>query len=319
MSSSFHQHQTLSLPAPSNVSVGQLESDRVLIDALPYIDKEYEQPGVRDAALALIEEECRRYRPTKNYLDYLPLEVAAFETAIMRAEFERLSARQPMEMLSMKRYELPTPAAGQKNDITAWNDSVENSLAQLEHMSTRIENLELLEKFGANGWKSHNELLSKMVESAQKHLSNLRREIQETNWQRKSDQMSISVKLQSANDEWNDLVHKNFDIEAACLKLQQEIRILEDEYLQLSAFTSNFSLQNVENVRKRKVLEMHNEQQHTADASRDENADFRSNRGTMFNGSNDYGLRNSADSNGQNSDDENKPPNEKVTKADEES
>ena len=72
MASNLHQHQSLSLPAPNNVAIGQLDSDRSLIDALPYIDKEYEQPGVRDAALALIEEECRRYRPTKNYLDYLP-------------------------------------------------------------------------------------------------------------------------------------------------------------------------------------------------------------------------------------------------------
>ena len=234
----------------------------------------------------------------------------------MRAEFERLAARQPMEMLSMKRYELPTPAAGQKNDITAWNDSVENSLAQLEHMSTRIENLELLEKYGANGWKTHNELLSKMVETAQKHLSNLRREIQETNWQRKSDQMSISVKLQSANDEWNDLVHKNFDIEAACLKLQQEIRVLEDEYSQLGALPSNFSLQNAENVRKRKVLETHNEQQPTANGTLDDEGDseMRSNRETMFNGASESAI---GTSNGPNSDDENKPPEEKVTKMDE--
>ena len=57
--------------------------------------------------------------------------------------------------------------------------------------------------------------------------------------------MSISVKLQSANDEWNALVHKNFDIEAACLKLQQEIRVLEDEYSQLSALPQNSSSQNV--------------------------------------------------------------------------
>ena len=60
-----NSHQ-LSLPAPANSIIGQLDSDRNLIDALPYIDKEYEQPGVRDAALALIEEECRRYRLVAN-------------------------------------------------------------------------------------------------------------------------------------------------------------------------------------------------------------------------------------------------------------
>ena len=77
------------------------------------------------AALALVEEETRRYRPTKNYLEHLPpVDVAAFETEIMKTEFERLSHRQPMEMLNMKRYELPQPPAGKMNDLTAWKDSV---------------------------------------------------------------------------------------------------------------------------------------------------------------------------------------------------
>ena len=77
------------------------------------------------AALALVEEETRRYRPTKNYLEHLPpADVAHFETEIMKTEFERLSHRQPMEMLNMKRYELPQPPAGKLNDLTAWKESV---------------------------------------------------------------------------------------------------------------------------------------------------------------------------------------------------
>ena len=56
-------------------------------------------------ALALVEEETRRYRPTKNYLEHLPpLNLAAFETPMLRTELDRVSSRQPMETLSMKRY-----------------------------------------------------------------------------------------------------------------------------------------------------------------------------------------------------------------------
>ena len=47
-------------------------SSQVIVDALPYIDQGYDEPGVREAALALVEEETRSYRPTKNYLDHLP-------------------------------------------------------------------------------------------------------------------------------------------------------------------------------------------------------------------------------------------------------
>ncbi len=55
------------------------------------------------------------------------------------------------------RYELPAPSSGQKNDITAWQDCVNNSMAQLEHQAVRIENLELMAQYGANAWKVSNE------------------------------------------------------------------------------------------------------------------------------------------------------------------
>lgn len=55
------------------------------------------------------------------------------------------------------RYELPAPSSGQKNDITAWQECVNNSMAQLEHQAVRIENLELMSQHGCNAWKVYNE------------------------------------------------------------------------------------------------------------------------------------------------------------------
>ena len=52
-----------------NEKGGEITSNAVVGDALPYIDLGYDEPGVREAALALVEEETRRYRPTKNYLE----------------------------------------------------------------------------------------------------------------------------------------------------------------------------------------------------------------------------------------------------------
>jgi len=195
----------------------------VTVDALPYVDTGYDEPGIREAALALVEEETRRYRPTKNYLEHLPpVDVAAFETEIMKTEFERLSHRQPMEMLNMKRYELPQPPAGKMNDLTAWKDSVENSIAQLEHQASRISNLELLSEFGAAAWKAHNETLSHMIELQQKQLAETRRKIQEINWQRKRDQTSAGEKLKALEDGWVGLVSKNYEIEIACAELEKQ-------------------------------------------------------------------------------------------------
>ena len=70
-------------------------STDVIVDALPYIDHGYDEPGVREAALAMVEEETRRYRPTKNYLDHLPaLNLTSFETELMKTEFKRMQERE---------------------------------------------------------------------------------------------------------------------------------------------------------------------------------------------------------------------------------
>ncbi|XP_067863392.1 pre-mRNA-splicing factor SPF27 [Heptranchias perlo] len=202
----------------------------VVVDALPYFDQGYDAPGVREAAAALVEEETRRYRPTKNYLSYLPTpDYSAFETEIMRNEFERLAARQPMELLSMKRYELPAPSSGQKNDITAWQESVNNSMAQLEHQAVRIENLELMSQHGSNAWKVYNDNLVQMIEHAQKELQRLRKQIQDLNWLRKNDQLAAGSKLREMESNWVALVSKNYEIERAIVQLESEINKMKQQ------------------------------------------------------------------------------------------
>lgn len=207
-----------------------MATDQVVVDALPYFDQGYDEPGVREAALALVEEETRRYRPTKNYLDYLPpAKYDTFETEILKTEFERLQARLPMEMLSMRRYELPAPSAGRMNDISAWTECVENSMAQLQHQALRIENLELMSQYGSDGWKSYNSTLSQMLEAAQKQLTDLRKQIQEINWQRKTEQGEAGSKLKQLEENWVGLVSKNYEIERACVELEADIQQFEQQ------------------------------------------------------------------------------------------
>jgi len=196
----------------------------VTVDALPYFDKGYEESGVRDAAIAMVEEETRRYRPTRNYLHYLPSpDLNAFETEVMKNEFERLSARQPMELLSMRRYELPTPPSGQRNDITAWEECVKNSQAQLQHQQVRIENLLLMMDHGCNAWKAYNDQVVSMLQDAQKKIQDIKKKVQEVNWERKTKQIQAGEKLHDLEANWVNLVSKNYEIEEAILKMKMKL------------------------------------------------------------------------------------------------
>lgn len=201
-----------------------------MVDALPYFDQGYDEEGVREAAFALVEEETRRYRPTKNYLEYLPpARYDAFETEIMKTEVERMKSRLPMDMLSMKRYELPQPTTGRMNDVTAWQEAVDNSEAQLQHQALRITNLDLMLKYAPDSWKMGNNVIQKMFHTAQKQMGDIKKQVQEINWNRKREQTAAGGKLKQLEESWVGLVSKNYEIERACMELEREAQDLENQ------------------------------------------------------------------------------------------
>ncbi|KAH8276875.1 pre-mRNA-splicing factor SPF27 [Drosophila bipectinata] len=207
----------------------------VIVDALPYIDHGYDDVGVRESALAMVEEECRRYRPTKNYLDHLPLPASSpFETPLMINEFERIQNRLPMETLSMKRYELPPPPSGKLSEVSAWQESIENSMAQLEHQWVRSLNLELMLDYGTEAWKSYLEVFTAMQAKAQLHLQQLKKDIQDVNWQRKQAQTQAGERLRSLEAHWVLLVSKNYEIETECVELEKLVHAAREQLKRLA-------------------------------------------------------------------------------------
>lgn len=171
----------------------------------------------------MVEDECRRYRPTKNYLESLPpLNLSAFETAAMRGELERLQNRATMDTLSMKRYELPPPPAGRLNEPQAWNECVDNSCAQLEHQRIRLLNLKLALTHGSAAWRRYLETLERVEVEAQKQLKAIKTELHDVNWQRKSLQTRGGEHLRSLEARWVALVSHNYQLEQAISQLQEE-------------------------------------------------------------------------------------------------
>ncbi|KAI8130028.1 hypothetical protein FF38_12813 [Lucilia cuprina] len=245
----------------------------VTVDALPYIDQGYDDPGVRESALAMVEEECRRYRPTKNYLEHLPpLSSAAFETKLMAQEFERIQNRIPMETLSMKRYELPPPAAGRLSEVSAWEESIDNSKAQLEHQWVRTMNLELMLDYGIEAWKAYLEVFVALQAKAQNQLQALKKEIQDVNWQRKQAQTQAGEKLRTLEANWVLLVSKNYEIEQQCVELEKQIYTLR---------------QRIAENEKAKQLEEQNEQQLNGFSNNGEDDNSNSNSSENNSGNND--------------------------------
>jgi len=75
--------------------------------------------------------------------------------------------------------------------------------------------------------KNYLEVLTRMVTESQKQLADLKRQIQEINWQRKSSQTNAGEQLKLLESSWVGLVSKNYEIERACLNM--EARLTEKE------------------------------------------------------------------------------------------
>ncbi|VDM51282.1 unnamed protein product [Toxocara canis] len=125
MTSEQQSSSLLALP-PASASdcraLAENENDAgVLVDALPYLDTDYTEAD-HQMALQLIENECRMFRPTKNYLKFLPApDLDAFLTPCMIKEHARMAKKQEMPKLDMSRCELSCPSTtGRQGDKTSW-------------------------------------------------------------------------------------------------------------------------------------------------------------------------------------------------------
>lgn len=75
-------------------TAGKSDDAAVLVDALPYLDSNYTESD-RQMAMQLIEDECRIFRPVKNYLQNMtPPDVDVFLTPCLIKEHIRMSKKQ---------------------------------------------------------------------------------------------------------------------------------------------------------------------------------------------------------------------------------
>lgn len=205
------------------------KKNQVALDALPYYDTLINDPQVKAQAEALIEAECAVYKPRKSYVAEVlpPLQKEAFITPILKSEYERLDRKERLNALDMDRYVLPAPPAGHQQDLTAWEQCIENSAAQLEHQSVRLENLTLLEEFGCAAYRVNNDYLQASVAYQKKFLEKLRKNLHEIHWNRKSMHDNFGLKLDEAEQGWNQKIADNFQLEEELNKMRAALESFE--------------------------------------------------------------------------------------------
>ncbi|KAJ1642800.1 hypothetical protein J3B02_001780 [Coemansia erecta] len=187
------------------------------LDSLPYIDKEYDDPEIRELVLSLIQEEMSRISPPA-----IPKSTSLFRSSeLLRKEYERVRSGRQMPPFDIERYKLESPASSAS--VEAWKGAADNAGAQLEHQKIRLANLELLQQFGANAWKLSNYQKQGLLDSIEEVIKSCKDEGVHINKARKYEQTEARIKLQDLENRWSDGVRQCVEIQAANAQLHSEI------------------------------------------------------------------------------------------------
>jgi pre-mRNA-splicing factor SPF27 len=99
---------------------------------------------------------------------------------------------------------------------------VRNAEAQLEHQSTRLGNLELMQQHGAHQWRAQLNELDVASAQLKRAAEEVDERIELVNRRRKTEQLAAAPRLAALEAEWVSSVKKNLEIESACLQLEAE-------------------------------------------------------------------------------------------------
>ncbi|KAK6285073.1 hypothetical protein POUND7_004025 [Theobroma cacao] len=208
-------------------------SSAEILDALPYIDDDYGNPKVKEEVDRLVEEEMRR--STKKPADFLkdlpPLPSFNFQNhPMVGKEYERVRAgRPPVTLDFSSRYQVETPAINKRNDEGSWKQALHRSQRSLQHQVIRLENLELMLKYGPDVWKHNNQRLEGFLARMQKLAQQQNDQIETVNRERKYHQQNTAYELNALSAQWKELCLKNIEIHSACAHIENHIEELRRE------------------------------------------------------------------------------------------
>ncbi|KAG6006795.1 hypothetical protein E4U21_006686 [Claviceps maximensis] len=193
-------------------------------ESLPYIDPEPSKEAL-EAAKALIREEQLSTPAPK----LAPLPPSNFSPAIA-TEFARIATSTPLSPLDTKRYEAqnlpPRTSDGESSSAPA--ETVQSVLSKAftshAYLASRMENLVLLDKHGANAWLLSNYHLESELRALEADLADTKRQIDEVNFVRARRQGDVKGELDSLEDTWRKGVGRVLETEIAVEGLRAEMR-----------------------------------------------------------------------------------------------
>lgn len=143
----------------------------------------------------------------------------------MQQELDRKAAGEGLAGgIDVTRYEAPEPPApsgeGTAPDLDSWRQTLRKAYTASHHLTTRHENLGLLEESGKNAWLIGNSQLEELLRGTEKELAETREGAEEVNRQRKTAQENGRAELVGLQEAWRRGVGAVLDVEVASEELR---------------------------------------------------------------------------------------------------
>ncbi|KAL7909757.1 Pre-mRNA-splicing factor SPF27 [Trichoderma velutinum] len=204
-------------------------------ESLPYIDPEPSSEAL-SAARALIAAEQSTFSPPPPSSSTPP--EPSFSPAIA-AELARVASSTPSQPLDLSRYEaqeLPPPPTkkstrSKKSSSKASSSAAEasrqplsNAFISSSYLSSRAQNLSLLDSHGRNAWLLSNYHLEAELRSLERDLAATKRDMDLLNAARASRQNEVKGEMQGLEQNWREGVGRVLETEIAVQELREQIR-----------------------------------------------------------------------------------------------
>lgn len=193
----------------------------------PHTDIDTEStPQALSAARALISAEQQTFSPSPPTEEESSSQAKepSFSPAIA-AELSRLASKTPSQTLDFSRYEAQEiPAPSSSKDVEALRAPLSNAFVSSSYLSSRAQNLKLLDAHGRNAWLLSNYHLEDQLRSLERDLADTKRDIDLVNAARASRQNDVKAEMQGLEQNWRAGVGRVLETEIAVQELKEQIR-----------------------------------------------------------------------------------------------
>ncbi|KAI5299071.1 hypothetical protein KEM55_002608, partial [Ascosphaera atra] len=143
-------------------------------------------------------------------------------TPLYQKELDRKAANEPLNAIDLSRYEAPEPPA-EGAAIDEWRTALQRAYAASTHLSTRRENLGLLEENGKNAWLVSNAHAEEVLRGLERELEGVKEEMVGVNRERRRRQESGKGELEALEESWKKGVRGFIECEVRVNQVKREI------------------------------------------------------------------------------------------------